>query len=111
MAYKSLFDGVIFIEGSEYCGRVLGNVEYEKDSFYNNQLKNLDNVKAQLAHKAKQMGANVIADFKYGQKNTSWFRSFLLAFDDNINWYGSGVAIKLEDNKYTEYLEQIQNKS
>lgn len=48
MAYKSLFDGVIFIEGSEYCGRVLGNVEYEKDSFYNNQLKNLDNVKHNL---------------------------------------------------------------
>lgn len=111
MAYKSLFDGIIFIEGSEYFGRVLGNIEYKKDSFYNNQLKNLDNVKVQLAHKAKQMGANAIADFKYGQKNTSWFRSFLLAFDDNINWYGSGVAIKLEDNKYTEYLEQIQNKS
>ena len=108
MAYKSLFEGIIFIEGTEHSGRVLGNVEYKKDSFYNNQLKNLDNVKAQLAKKAKQLGANAIADFKYGQKNTSWFRSMLLAFDDNVNWYGSGTAIRLDENKYSEYLEQIE---
>lgn len=111
MAYKSLFEGVIFIEGAEHSGRVLGNVEYKKDSFYNNQLKNLSNVKAQLAEKAKKLGANTIANFKYGQKNTSLFRSMLLALDDNVNWYGSGTAIRLDENKYAEYVEQIQSRN
>ncbi len=109
MAYMSLFDGIIFIEAEEPRGQVLGNIEYSKDSIYNNQLKNLDNVKAQLVAKAKQLGSNAIADFKYGQKNISWFKSMLLAFDDNVNWYGSGIAIKLDEDKYTEYVEIIQS--
>lgn len=109
--YKSIFDGIIFIEGKEENAKRLGTVEYKKDSLYNNQLQNLDNVKTQLASKAKSLGANAIANFEYGQKNVSWFRSLLLAFDDNINWYGSGVAVKLDETTYQEYKEEIEKRN
>ncbi len=111
MKYKSLYNGIIFIEGHDDSCRVMGNVEYKKDTLCNNQLKNLDNIKAQLAEKAKQLGANAVMDFKYGQKNISWIRSLLCAFDDNINWYASGVAVKLDDDKYEKYTEQIQSEN
>lgn len=32
----------------------------------------------------------------------------LLALDDNVNWYGSGIAVKLDDNIYAEYIEHIK---
>ena len=109
MAYKSLYKGIIFIEGQEDYIKNLGKVAYKKDSFYNNQLKNLDNVKEQLADKAIQAGGNAIINFKYGQKNTSWFRSMLLAFDDNVNWFGEGEIVILEENKYKDFIEKIKN--
>lgn len=110
MAYKSLFNGIIFIEGDEEYSSLLGNVEYKKEGFYNNQLKNLDNVKSQLADKAKLLGANAVIEFKYGQKSTTWLRSMILRLDDNINWYGSGIAVKIDDNKYNEYTKQINSR-
>ena len=108
MAYCSLFEGVIFVEGKCEYIQYKGEVEYKKDSFYNQQLKNLDTVKHQLAEKAKTLGANAIIDFKYGQKNTSFLRSLLLSFDDNIKWYGTGVAVILSKEKVDEILSKIE---
>lgn len=109
MAYSSFFEGVIFVEGEcEYIA-AKGKVEYKKDSFYNQQLKNLDAVKHQLAEKAKKLGANAVLDFKYGQKSASAFRSFLLGYDDNVNWYGSGKAVVISEEKVQEILEKIKN--
>ena len=110
MAYKSIFDGIIFIEGSEEGCPVLGRIEYKKEGFYNQQLKNLDHVKAQLAEKAKNLGANAVVNFKYGQKNTSWIRSILLSFDDNLNWFASGDAVILNASRYSEIIEELKNR-
>lgn len=110
MAYKSLFDGIIFIEGPEDGAKIIAPLKYEREAFYNNQLKNLDNVKSQLAQKAKQLNANAIIHFEYGQKNTTWFRSLLLSLDDNVNWYGSGTAVLLSQERYSDIVESLKNK-
>ncbi len=97
MAYSSVFNGFLFIEGPEPYAQPLGKVEYNKyeHQFYNQQLLGLDKIKEQLLHKARALGANAIVDFTYGQKSTSWFRSMVLSFDDNINWYASGTAVTI----------------
>ncbi len=102
MAYTSIHNGIIFIEGDEPGAKVIGGVEYQKKGFYNQQLKDLDMVKDQLAEKAKAMGGNAVKDFKYGQKSTSWLRSMILTYDDNINWYGSGTVILLSPERREE---------
>ena len=109
MAYKSIHKNIIFIEGHEDYIKNLGKVVYQMVSYYNSQFKNLDDVKEQLADKAIQAGGNAIINFKYGQKNTSWFRSFLLAFDDNVNWFGEGEVVCLDENKYSDIIEKLKN--
>ena len=104
MAYCSIHNGIVFIEGDEPGARALGNVEFQKMGFYNQQLKGLDMVKDQLAQKAKNLGGNAVKFFTYGQKSTSWFRSLLLSYDDNINWYGSGTVIWLSPERIEELL-------
>ena len=106
MAYKSVFNGIIFIEGNEECIKKLGPVQYKREKFYNTQLSNIDNVKNQLAEKAKQMGGNAIIDFKYGQKNVSWFKSMLLALDDNVVWFGTGTVVLLDEAKYNDIINE-----
>lgn len=104
MAYTSFHNGIAFIEGGEPNSRKVGHVEYAKDGFYNQQLKDLDAVKDQLANKARAMGANAVIDFVYGQKSTSWFRSMFLSLDDNINWYGSGTAVVISPERMQEIV-------
>lgn len=110
MAYKTVFKNIIFIEGYEKSNIEFGEIVYKKESLWNNQLKNLDDVKSQLADKAIALGANAVINFKYGQKNTSWFRSIFMQTDDNVNWFGDGVAVLLDQNRYEEFLEQIKSK-
>ncbi|MBQ3116082.1 MAG: hypothetical protein IJC07_03540 [Clostridia bacterium] len=106
MVYYSIFEDVIFVEGEIPFERSLGTVEYKKKGIINEQFKNLDNVKYQLAVKAKEVGANAVIKFKYGQKNTSWFRAMILSIDDNVNWFGSGEAVLLSQEQYQEILEK-----
>ena len=110
MGYCSIFEGIIFVEGQCEYLQFRANLEYTKDSFYNQQMKSLDTVKHQLAEKAKAVGANAVINFQYGQKNTSFFRSLLLILDDNIKWYGTGQAVILSDEKVMEIVEKIKNR-
>ncbi|MCR5068040.1 MAG: hypothetical protein K6A14_08280 [Erysipelotrichaceae bacterium] len=107
MAYKSIMDGIIFIEGEMKDARLLEPIKYVKDSFYNQQLKNLNDIKRQLVSKAKDMGANAVVDFKYGQKSTTMLRSMLLALDDNINWYAEGIAAILDEETYNALVTKL----
>ena len=110
MAYTSIYKGVIFIEGYEPTARVLGNIEYNKKFSYNAQLRNLDSVKDQLADKTLAMGGNAVINFTYGQKSSGWFKSILLALDDNIKWYGSGTAAILPEEKRLSIIEKLESK-
>ena len=104
MAYITIHKGIAFIEGNEPGARRIGPVEYKKQGFYNQQLKGLDIVKDQLADKAVAMGGNAVMDFKYGQKSTSWLRSMILSYDDNVNWYGTGTVIQIAPERFQEIL-------
>ncbi len=105
MAYVSVYKGVVFIEGYEPSARLLGRVEYDKRFSYNAQLKTLDSVKEQLAGKAVAMGANAVVEFTYGQKSSGWFKSVLLSLDDNIKWYGYGMAAIIPQDRIAVLLE------
>ena len=48
MAYKSVFNGVIFIEGNEKHVKSFGQIEYKKDKFYNSQFQNIDSIKEKV---------------------------------------------------------------
>lgn len=65
------------------------------------QLKNLNDVKQDMAIKAKTLGANCILDFTYGQKSR-W-----LAIDD-VAFYGKAAI--LQSNIYEELVNKVKNR-
>ncbi|RMA77490.1 hypothetical protein JN00_0540 [Metamycoplasma subdolum] len=60
MAYKSLYNGIIFIEGEEDYIENKGLIEYKKNPFTTSKLIGLDLVKDQLAMKVQQIGAKLL---------------------------------------------------
>lgn len=91
--YPTVFLDVIFIE----CGLpemqqvepVSADLSYKIGA----QLKNLNDVKRELAEKVRMMGCNCVANFKYGQKSR-W-----LAIDD-VAFFGNGMAGRLLPSDY-----------
>lgn len=102
MVYKSVTEDVIFIEGEEPQATIVDNVKYTYGSF-GSQLKNLLDVKKNLANQAKFKKCNCIINFKYGQKS-SWFSL------DDTKWYGNGQCGILDEKCYKRYLDQIISK-
>lgn len=109
MAYKTIYKGIIFIEGDEPSAVILGDVEYKKKFSYNAQLKTLDCVKDQLVEQTIALGGNAVVNFKYGQKSAGWFKSSLLSLDDNIKWYGSGKAAIVHEENYESFKKAKNN--
>ena len=64
------------------------------------QLKNLNDVKSDMALKAIQANCNCISNFKYGQKSR-W-----LAIDD-VAFFGDGVMGNVSSDEYDRILEFI----
>lgn len=85
-------DGVFFTE-STVSGRSpsLARVEVE----ISRQNSNLTEVKNEMARRAKAKGANVIQNFKYGQKAHQWWELIFTFKWDTECWYGSGDAIAI----------------
>lgn len=102
MAYKTLYDNIIFIEGADNRVMVKGNVTYTYGSF-GSQLKGLNSVKASLAHQAKFQKCNCIVNFKYGQKS-SWFSL------DDTKWFGTGKCGILSEEDYNSIVDEINSK-
>lgn len=101
--YSTIFEDVIFIEGGEPDARLLGKVECDLSFKIGAQLKNLNDVKRELAFKARAQGGNAVLNFKYGQKSR-W-----LAIDD-VAYFGSGTAAVLSPLKCAEIREKIANR-
>ncbi len=90
IVHATTFDGIVFIEGTPAKYQPVRPIQVEIGGVVQQaQLKNLDDVKRQMAQEAKACGGNSIVDFEYGQRSVGWFRS-LFQLDD-INWYGSGT--------------------
>ena len=97
--YPTLFGDVIFIETEVEEGEKISILKSDLRGI-GAQLKSLDDVKFNLAEKARALGCNCVSKFQYGQKSR-W-----LAIDDVFH-SGSGVAVRLPLNKYQEIVEYI----
>lgn len=98
--YTTIYDNIVFIEGNDLDAKRLAPIKCDLSFKLGAQLKNLRDVKADMAVKARQMGANAVLDFKYGQK------SRLLAMDD-VAYFGSGIGAMLSREKFAEIQERI----
>jgi hypothetical protein len=98
--YSTIFEEIIFIEGPEPSAKILSGIKCDLSFKFGAQLKNLDDVKRDLAAKARALGANAVLDFKYGQKSR-W-----LAIDD-VAYFGTGAAAILPYPLYSELREKI----
>ena len=109
MVYTSIYKGIIFVEGNEPSAKTLGAVEYKHFLSYNSQLKSLDSVKDQLVERTLALGGNAVLNFTYGQKSFGWFKAALCSLDDNIQWYGSGVAAIIPPARINEIMQKLNN--
>jgi len=98
MAYTTVFENIVFIEGYHPEAKILAPIDLELWGI-GAQLKNLRDVKAAMVRVAVQNNGNCVVDFTYGQ------RSRYLAFDDVAFW-GKGKAALLPQATYREILEK-----
>lgn len=105
MAYISTYKDMVFVEGFEANAQLLGEIEYKKTFSFGQQDKTINCVKEQLYEKTRALGGNAVVNFKYGQKSCGWFKASLFSLDDNIKWYGSGIAAKLSAERIREIFE------
>ena len=101
--YPTVFNGIIFIETPMMEGQKVAAVGADLSFKFGAQLKNLNDVKSDLAQKAGSMNCNCISEFTYGQKSR-W-----LAIDD-VAFFGNGVAMQLSPERYQEIIGYIQQR-
>ncbi|MDF2698903.1 MAG: hypothetical protein K0Q49_459 [Haloplasmataceae bacterium] len=99
MAYTTFYDDVCFIEGDNPAAKKLASIKSDLSFKFGAQLKNLNDVKKDLALKAKKLGCNCVLNFKYGQKSR-W-----LAIDD-VAYYGEGISAILSQAEYDTLLNK-----
>ncbi|MEG1016000.1 MAG: hypothetical protein RR228_00135 [Bacilli bacterium] len=97
MAYTTIYEDVIFIEGDNSKAKRLKEIKTHLGGF-GAQFKNLDNVKSSLAQQVKLLNGNCLLDFKYGQKSS------LLSIDD-VKFFGNGVAGILDESEYKKIID------
>lgn len=103
MAYTTVYENIVFIEGYNEYAKVIGSISSDLSFKFGAQLKNLNDVKSDLANKARSLGGNCVVDFVYGQK------SRLLAIDD-VAFYGKGKAAVLPENIFAEIIEKVRRR-
>ena len=99
MAYVTACKGVIFIEGEHPRAQKMYSADTRVGGF-GAQLKNLNDLKAQMADIAKANGCNCIVNFSYGQK------SKLIAIDD-VAYVGNGFYAVLSPEDYNSIMSQL----
>ena len=98
--YPTVFEDVIFIEVDLPQMQYIGSVSADLSFKIGAHLKNLNDIKRDLAAKARTLNCNCVASFQYGQKSR-W-----LAIDDVAYW-GKGRAGTLSQTDYDSILEYI----
>jgi hypothetical protein len=58
------------------------------------QNSNLTELKNEISRSAKLLGANVVMNFRYGQKKHEWWELFAFKWDTE-SWHGEGDAVKM----------------
>ncbi|MCL1944590.1 MAG: hypothetical protein FWF56_02120 [Firmicutes bacterium] len=104
MGYSTIFEGIVFIEGDDNMAKKVMHINCDLSKTFGAQLKNLNDVKANLATQAKQHNCNCVVNFSYGQKS-KW--SFMF---DNIGFCGQGFAAILSNDYYNTLVDKIKNR-
>ena len=88
--YSDFSDGIYFVEGAPAGARRIAPVSTKIDGMFSNaQLKSLDDIKTAMAAEARRKGGNAVIDFKYGQRQRSFWGS-LFSLDD-VRWEATGT--------------------
>jgi hypothetical protein len=101
MAYTTVFNDIVFVEGEMQTVQIGDNIEYDagNQTTFNKHLKSLKDVKEYFAEVAKNNDYNAIINFTYGQKS----KHFMF---DNITFWGKGLLANIS----TEEYDRIKNK-
>lgn len=99
MAFVTVFQGVIFIEG-EHPRAVKRFAADTRVGGFGAQLRNLNDLKMQMAQTAITNGCNCIVNFSYGQK------SKVIAIDD-VAFVGQGFYAVLPPEDYQSIISQM----
>jgi len=99
MAYVTVFQGVVFIEG-DHPRAVKRFSADTRVSGFGAQLRNLNDLKQQMAQTALYNGCNCVVNFSYGQK------SKLIAIDD-VAYVGNGFYAVLSPDDYNSIIPQF----
>ncbi len=100
MAYVTVHQGVVFIEGDHPRAVKRFNATTRVGGF-GAQLKNLNDLKQLMADTARANGCNCVVNFTYGQK------SKLLAIDD-VAYVGDGFYAVLSPMDYQSIVSQFR---
>ena len=99
MAFVTMHEGVIFIEGDHPRAVKRYNADTRVGGF-GAQLKNLNDLKHKMAETARSLGCNCVVNFTYGQK------SKLIAIDD-VAYIGGGFYAQLSPQDYGSIYSQL----
>ena len=99
MAFVTVFNGVVFIEG-EHPRAVKRFVADTRVGGFGAQLKTLNDLKYSMSEVAKQNGCNCVVNFTYGQK------SKIIAIDD-VAYIGNGFYAVLSPQDYNAIVSQF----
>jgi len=87
----NLCNNIFFTESTVPGATVLQHLSVE----ISRQNSNLTEVKQNLAEQAHRLGANVVMNFRYGQKKHQWWELVFTLKWDTESWHGEGEAVKL----------------
>ncbi len=99
MAYVTVYQGIVFIEGEHPRAIKKYNAETRVGGF-GAQLRNLDDLKQCMAYNARNCGCNCVVNFTYGQK------SKIIAIDD-VAFVGNGFYAVLSPQDYDSIVSQL----
>jgi hypothetical protein len=95
--------GVLFVEGRPPGFNSIGPISSELGDFFTSaQHKSLRDMKEQMAEVARGAGGNCVADFRYGQRSSGFWRSFINR--DDMLWYGSGTIGTISEDDAAAHL-------
>ena len=100
MAFVTVFNGVVFIEGDHPRAQKVYSAETRVGGF-GAQLRNLNDLKSVMAQTALQYQCNCVVNFTYGQ------RSKVIAIDD-VAYCGHGYYARLSPQDYNSIVSQFR---
>ena len=98
-------NGVYFTESALDCAEDVRHVNHKLDGILGNaMLKNLADLKEEMANLALSINCNLIHSFRYRQKQKISFRA-VFGTDDTY-WEGAGICAKISPGKIEQIIEE-----